>query len=154
MSSSPSSHLVLLPCSDRESWAVPQACLGEILTLPQAPEEPPASIAWRGIDIPVLDRGAAREGAWRDPRGGALVAVFRGLKEEQGDCWAVAVRNRGLAVVDLVEDDIEEATDETQDNASAAFRYRGALYQVPNLRAWQRDMANNNQPAAQPPIEE
>ena len=48
MSDKPSRWCVLMPCSHAESWAVPQNCLAEIVTLHAVDAHPPPEISWRG----------------------------------------------------------------------------------------------------------
>ena len=55
MSEKKSSWCVLLPCSKKEKWAVPQNALAEIVTLPAVDDEPPTQFTWRGQEISVLD---------------------------------------------------------------------------------------------------
>lgn len=134
-------QFVCLPCASGQHWAVPQACLGELVTVAGAGEQPPESIPWRGCDVPVLNLGVTDY--WRDTRGGSgLVAVVLGLQPESGDCWGVAVGSEGLATVELQGDEVEEVPEAAAERASAAFRFRGKLYQVPDLPAWQALLAD------------
>jgi len=136
---------VLLPCSQEQSWAVPQACLGEIVTVNGADERPPANIAWRGGDVPVLDLGEAENFDWRDSRGSTgLVAVLLGLEQVEGQAWGVAVGSNGLAIREFDEEQVEELPQERAENATAAFRYDGVIYQVPDLGAWQQGVAQTH----------
>ncbi len=130
---------ILLTCSSTQAWAVPQSCLAEIVTVADAGEEPPGEIDWRGGRVPVLDLGADEPGSWRDRRSGSgLIAVMLGLAPDAPGCWGVAVRSTGLGISELAADDVEDAPEEIVEHARAAFRLGGALYQVPDLPAWQR----------------
>ena len=130
---------VLLPCSARRLWAVPQCCVGEIVTVPAIKDKPPAEISWRGERVPVVDFGDHGDPPWRDPRGEAgLVAVILGLQGEPGDHWAVAVRGEGLGVSALTEDAVEDLPEAVLDYACAAFRLGNVVYQVPDLPAVQQ----------------
>jgi hypothetical protein len=148
MNSANRSPYVLLPCSGSEAWAIPQNCLGEIVTVPDAQRQPPEHISWRGLEIPVLDRGLTETGAWRDSRGETgLVAVLLALGEAPGDCWGLAVSSEGPAIAEIAPDEIEEMPETVAENASSAFRFRGVIYQVPDLRAWQAAVAGKGQAA-------
>ena len=136
MSDALSRMCVLLPCSARRSWAVPQCCVGEIVTVPAAADQPPAEISWRGERVPVVDFGEDGDPPWRDPRGEAgLIAIILG---EPGHCWGVAVRGEGLGVSALTEDTVEDLPGAVLDYASAAFRLGDVVYQVPDLGAVQQ----------------
>ena len=141
MSDALSRMCVLLPCSARRLWAVPQACLGEIVAVPAAQDQPPAEITWRGVVVPVVDFGEDGGPPWRDQRGGAgLVAVMLGQQDEPCRYWGVAVRGEGLGVSALTDNAIEDLPDAVLDYASAAFRLGNIVYQVPDLLAVQRAM--------------
>ena len=72
---------VFLPCSDSETLAVPQNCLGEIITVQNAPDEPPKEVAWRGYQVPVIDLGEEGSGQWRESHGSTgRIAIFLGLE--------------------------------------------------------------------------
>lgn len=136
---------VLLPCSGTETWAVPQSCLGEIITVPAAGNRPPAQVNWRGSEIPVLDCGGGEGGTWRDPGGEAgLVAVLLALRDVPGACWGVALGNQGPARVELGSDVIEPLPDAVAEHALAAFRFAGEVCQVPDLAAWQAVLTASN----------
>ncbi len=142
MNTTVSNHYVLLTCSATEAWAVPQACLGEIVTVPGEQARPPEQIEWRGRDIPVLDRGAAVDGRWRDARGeNGLVAVMLTLPDHPGESWGVALRSEGLAITTISPEEAEDEPEALGENARAAFRYRNVVYQVPDLRLWQEVIA-------------
>jgi hypothetical protein len=144
MSESAKRWCVLIPCSDTETWAVPQNCLGEIFTVPTDDVQPPASVEWRGETVPVLDFGSDDGSQWRDPgRGTGLVAVFLGLRGEGCSYWGVAVRGDGLRVVDLAAEDVEDAPDKVGEYATAAFNFKGVLCQVPDLDGFQKQIAVN-----------
>ena len=139
MSDKQSRWCVLIPCSSEQTWAVPQSCLAEIVTLKTEQERPPAKIRWRGVDVPVIDLGAAGETPWLEGRTGTgLVAVVLGLKGGDCDYWGVAIRGHGLGIRDLVDAEIEDLPDELPEHASAAFRMQGVVYQVPDLPALQQ----------------
>ena len=130
---------IVLPCSASRHWVLPQACLGEILTLATGDESPPAEISWRGEQVPVIDFGAGGEARWRDPQtGSGLIAVLLGREGESCRFWGVAVRGTGLGVADLDGEEMEDLPDAVQDYASAAFRLQENVYQVPDLLAIQR----------------
>jgi len=130
---------ILLPCSATRLWAVPQACLGEIVTLAAADERPPPLLSWRGESIPVVDFGGDGDPAWRDPRtGSGLIAVILGLEGETCRYWGVALRGTGLGVARLGAAELEDLPDAVQEHALAAFRLRDTVYQVPDLLTIQR----------------
>ena len=130
---------VLLPCAPNRRWAIPQDCLGEILTLAADGDEPPGGIRWRDVDIPVLDFGADGEAPWVDAKSGTgLVAVILGVSGPGYDYWGVALRGRGLAMRDLQESDCQDRPDAVQEHCLAAFELEGQTYQVPDLPAMQR----------------
>lgn len=126
---------VFLPCSDKETWAVPQNALGEILTVHDAQEQPPAEIEWRGHQLPVLDLGAESELPWRESHDGSgRLAVILGLEGQEHPYWAVALRGDGLAMDPLSDDAVQAAEEEAVAlHALGAFRLRGQLYQIPDL---------------------
>ena len=135
MSEKTSSWCVLLPCSKKEKWAVPQNCLAEIVTLPAADEEPPAQFTWRGQEVSVMDLDEKHESSWRDERAGTgLVAVRLGL---HGGAWkycGVALRGGGLGMKDLATESIEDASDHVLESSTSAFSMGGEIYQIPNLQ--------------------
>lgn len=138
MSDSAARMCVMLPLGGEQRWAVPQSCLAEILTLQTQDREPPARVAWRGVDVPVLDRGRDSGEPWLDSRTGAgLVAVILGLAGGEGSYWAVALRGGGLAVRRLQDAECEDQPEAAADYALAAFSLDGSLYQVPDLPALQ-----------------
>jgi hypothetical protein len=129
---------VLLTCAADQRWAIPQSCLGEILTLPAEAGQVPAEVNWRGVAIPVMDFGADGELPWLDPQSGTgLVAVILGVKGPGYDYWGVALRGRGLAMRDLQACDCEDRPDAIGEHALAAFELEGQTYQVPDLPALQ-----------------
>lgn len=131
---------VLIPCSQSESWAVPQICMAEIFTLPSATDTPPESVEWRGRTVPVIDMGK-EDGSWQDQRGVGLVAIFLGLKGEGCDYWGVAVRGDGLGIEKLSPEQVEDAPDDVLPHATAAFRLNDVLYQVPDLDSFQKKIS-------------
>lgn len=134
-----SGSCVLLPCSSEYSWVVPQSCLGEIVTVSAAEDQPPAEIQWRGETVPVVDFGSHGTAPWRDQRGGAgLVAVILGQRNEACQFFGVAVRGLNLGFSDLLEQDIEDLQEPVADYVTAAFRMNDSIYQVPDLLALQR----------------
>lgn len=131
---------VLIPCSNTETWAVPQNCLGEIMTVYTDSSSPPQEVDWRDRKVPVLDLGGDDESLWRESsRGAGLVAIFLGLKGEGCEYWGVAIRGRGLRVVGISPEEVEEAPECKQPHASAAFRFHGVLCQVPDLDSFQKE---------------
>ena len=133
---------VLLPCSKTETWAVPQNCLGEIVTLQTDSELPPNEVNWRDRVVPVLDFGSADGSSWRDSRRGTgLVAIFLGLKGEECEYWGMAVRGEGLRVVSLSPDEVEDMPEQVSEHATAAFNFHGVLCQVPDLDGFQKNIA-------------
>ncbi len=130
---------VLLPIGSRQHWAVPQACLAEILTLQSEGSQPPAQVTWRGQEIPVLDPEAEGDAPWLDASTGAgLLAVVLGEAGKGCDYWAVALRGRGLSVRQLVAEDCEDRPADALEHALAAFLLDETLYQVPDLPALQQ----------------
>lgn len=132
---------VLIPCCANETWAVPQQCLGEIVTVPSGSDEPPAELEWRGQSVPVFDLGAEKGPVWREPgRGAGLVAIFVGLKGEACEYWGIPVRGKGLRMVSLAEGDVEDTAVPEGVNARAAFNFEGETYQVPDLECFQKQV--------------
>jgi hypothetical protein len=133
---------VLIPCSSTETWAVPQNCLAEIVTLHTDAVQPPQQIVWRERTVPVLDLGADDDSPWQQPnRDAGLVAVFLGLKGDGCEYWGVAIRGEGLTVAGLVPEEVDDVSDEVRDYATAAFRFNGLLCQVPDLDSFQKKIA-------------
>jgi hypothetical protein len=124
---------VFLPCSENEIWAVPQNCLGEIVTIPNAQELPPEHITWRGHSLPVLDLNVDSASPWREPHGGAgKIAVILGLQGLGCDYWGVALRGDGLAMNPLVDEQVEEEAnvDEVLQQLELAQESKGALFML------------------------
>lgn len=141
MSDDASPMCVLLPCSSTQCWAVPQRCLGEIVTVAADDDRPPAEIDWRGQVVPVMDFSGAEEEPWRDRRSGTgLVAVMLGHRGEPCRYWGVAVRGEGLGVTALEEDEMEDLPEAALEHATAAFRMGEVVYQIPDLLALQRSV--------------
>lgn len=139
MSEDTSRWCVLLPCTNTETWAVPQNCLGEILTLYTDEDMPPEEVTWRDRIVPVLDLGADDDSAWREPRrGSGLMAIFLGLKGEGCEYWALPLRGAGLSVVNVLSEEVEDAPEQVSQHATAAFNFRGVLCQVPDLDGFQK----------------
>lgn len=133
---------VLLPCSNTETWAVPQNCLGEIMTLQAATDEPPCEVNWRDQSVPVLDLGSDDGSVWREQsRGTGLVAIFLGLKGEGCDYWALALRGAALSMVNLLPEEVEDTPEQMREHATAAFNFRGVLCQVPDLDSFQKKIS-------------
>ena len=144
MSKTTERSCVLVPCSRRHSWAIPQSCLGEIVTVTASQDCPPQEINWRGELVPVLDFGTGDDLPWRDPRAGSgLVAVLLGRRGENCQYLGMAVRGDGLGVASLAEDGIEDQPEGVQEYATAAFQMRGNVYQVPDIPALQRAVAGD-----------
>ena len=144
MSEEASRWCVLLPCSNTETWAVPQNCLGEILTLQSETEQPPGAVSWRDCTVPVLDLGGEDGSVWREPRrGSGLMAVFLGLKGEGCEYWALALRGANLSVVNLLPEEVEDAPEQVSEHATAAFNFRGVLCQIPDLDSFQKKITLN-----------
>ena len=139
---------VLLPIAANETWAVPQNCLAEIVTVPSDSDEPPAQLSWRGRELPVLDFGAGQDVPWCDlRRGSGLMAVFLGLEGEGCEYYAVALRGSGLTAVRLTAANVDDRPDEKAPHASAAFDFGGLVCQVPNLDHLQQRVARGEQVA-------
>ncbi len=133
---------VLIPCSSTETWAVPQNCLAEIVTLQTDAVLPPDQMNWREHTVPLLDLGREDDSQWQQPsRDAGLVAVFLGLKGEGCEYWGVAIRGQGLKVVALQPEEVEEVAEGVRDYASAAFMFNGVLCQVPDLDSFQKKVA-------------
>ena len=125
---------VLLPCSSQETWAVPQKCLAEIVTLPAEGLLPPAKLFWRGRDVPVLDLDMDDAAPWRDSRAATgLIAVVLGLKGGSWDYYGVALRGGGLTMKDLSREEIEDVPELVFEGSSSAFRMNGDVYQIPDM---------------------
>jgi hypothetical protein len=130
---------VLVPCSSTETWAVPQNCLAEIVTLYTDAVTPPDTVIWRDRTVPILDLGRADGSQWRESRRGAgLVAIFLGLKGEGSEYWGLAVRGEGLKVVSLSHEEVKDTPEHVKPHATAAFSFDGVLCQVPDLDSFQR----------------
>jgi chemotaxis signal transduction protein len=139
MSTGSRSYCVLIPCSSGLSWAIPQRCLGEIVTVAAADDLPPREISWRGENIPVVDFGREDAVPWRDQRGDTgLVAIVLGQRDQACSFFGVAVRGGNLGVSSLADEEIEDTPESLLDYATAAFRMNGNVYQVPDLLALQR----------------
>ena len=135
-------HCVLLPCSSKQHWAVPQNCLAEIVTLTVAEDEsPPAQMEWRGQTVPVLDLDESDEAPWRESQGRTgLIAIFLGLEGEGLDYWGLALRGSGLGTANLLENEIEDYDVTNNELHSAAFKIADKVYQVPDLFVLQQQM--------------
>jgi hypothetical protein len=132
----------LLPCSKTETWAVPQNCLAEIVTLHTDALLPPQELIWRERTVPVLDLGSDDGSLWQQPnREAGLVAIFLGLKGEGCEYWGVAIRGAALKVASLVPEEVEEVAGGVQEHATAAFMFNGVLCQVPDLDSFQKKIA-------------
>lgn len=142
MSDETSRWCALLPCSDELSLAVPQNCLAEIVTMHTAQEHPPEKIRWRGESVPVVNFSQGHAGWREDKSGTGLLAIFRGLRGEGCNYWAVAVRGEGLKVKDIAAEPIEDVPDEVLELATAAFRLDGKVYQVPDLTTLQQKITS------------
>ena len=128
MSEESATNCVLLPVSGDESWAVPQNCLAEILTVSATSDTPPETVSWRGREVPVLDFGSGEDTRWWEERvGTGLVAIFLGLAGEGCEYWGVALRGTGLAVTSLTADKVHDAPERVSEHASAAFESQGVL---------------------------
>jgi hypothetical protein len=135
---------VLIPCSKTESWAVPQNCLAEIVTLHDTAEQPPEELNWRGLSVPVLDFGCDDGSHWRERHSGTgLIAIFLGLEGEDCDYWGIAVRGGGLAVKRVHPHEVEDAPETVRQHASAAFKLQETVYQVPDLALLQKKIATS-----------
>jgi len=138
MSANSTGYCVLLPCSAGRSWAIPQRCLGEIVTVPAAGDLPPEMISWRGESVPVVDFGRQDTAPWRDQRGDTgLVAIVLGQRDQACSYFGVAVRGGNLGVSSLADAEVEDMPEALLDYATAAFRMNGNVYQVPDLLALQ-----------------
>ena len=125
---------VLLPCSKDETWAVPQKCLAEIVTLAADTAEPPDQLTWRGQEVPIVDLGAAGSTPWRDSaESTGLVAVMLGLKKGGWEYCGIALRGQGLGMKDLAREAVEDAPDSVREGAISAFRIGEQVYQIPAL---------------------
>ncbi len=139
---------VLIPCSKTETWAVPQNCLAEIVTLQTDAVLPPDEVTWRGRTVSVLDFGSDDGSHWREPhRSAGLVAIFLGLRGEGCEYWGVAVRGEGLRVVSLLPEEMEDVPEQVSQHATAAFNFNGVLCQVPDLDSFQKKLALSQQVA-------
>ena len=148
-------HCVLLPCSSKEHWAVPQNCLAEIVTLAVTEDEsPPAQIDWRGRTVPVLDLGASDDAPWKEAHGRTgLIAVFLGLEGEGLDYWGLALRGPGLGTANLEGEEMEDLDVQDSGIYAASFRLDEKVYQVPDLFALQQQMTETASELAQGSIQ-
>ncbi len=148
MTEGTSTSCVLIPCSDTENWAVPQACLAEIHVVNSTSKTPPKAVEWRGQKVPVMDLGEKGAAPWGERRvGTGLVAIFLGLEGAGCDYWGVAVRGEGLAVARLSSEEISDASGEALEHAASAFKYNDVLYQVPDLDGLQQRIATSAEAA-------
>jgi hypothetical protein len=130
---------VLMPFGDDLRWAVPQSCLAEILTLATDDVNPPQTVAWRGLDLPVVDVGARSGTPWRNSQSGTgLVAVVLGVDGEGSEYWGLALRGGGLSVRDVQETDCQDLPESVLEHSLAAFALDGVAYQVPDLPSLQQ----------------
>lgn len=130
---------VLVPFSTGRAWAIPQSCLGEIVTVATTEEQPPASLEWRGETIPVMDVADHGGAPWRDHRAGCgLIAVLLGQQGEACRYWGIAVRGEGLGIGNLSDPELEDLPEAAGEHAMAAFRLQGRVYEVPDLLSLQR----------------
>lgn len=128
------SACVLLPVAQGQTWAVPQNCLAEILTVHTAEEAPPREVEWRGRQVPVLSLWGTDDEPWCDARRGAgLVAIFLGLEGEELQYYGVAIGSDGMGAARITAEVIEDTPDEVAELATAAFRYKDKTCQVPDL---------------------
>ncbi|MCB1842787.1 MAG: hypothetical protein KDI09_07485 [Halioglobus sp.] len=142
MSDESLTRCVLIPCSDSENWAVPQNCLAEIVTINSTSATPPETIAWRGMELPVVDFGLEGSTPWSDERiGTGLVAVFLGLRGEGCEYWGLAVRGTALEVAALDPASVTDSPEAVNERATAAFTYKNVVYQVPDLDGLQKKLA-------------
>ncbi len=136
------SACVLLPVAKGETWAVPQNCLAEILTVQTKEADAPAKVEWRGRQVPVLNLRGEDDAPWCDPRRGAgLVAIFLGLEGEEMEYYGVAVGSDGMGAARITAGVIEDVPDEMTEFATAAFRYEGTTCQVPDLDRLQQRLS-------------
>ena len=143
MSENANRRCLFLPCSDGEIWALPKNCLAEIITLYKADEKPPAQITWRGHEVPVVDVDTGDVARWRDSRSGtALVAVLLGIEGLGCEYLGIAMRGLGLSLQTVPEDEVEECPEQATPASLGAFRWRGVVYQVPDLLALQARIAS------------
>lgn len=139
MSEDASRWCVFIPVSKTETWAVPQICLAEILTLQSSADQPPEEVQWRGRTVPVVDFGVDDGSQWRESqRDSGLVAIFLGLEGEGCEYWAVAVRGDGLAARKVAPREVHDVPDSVVEHATAAFSYHGVVCQVPDLDSLQK----------------
>jgi len=137
-----------MSCSNTEAWAVPQNCLAEILTLHDVAEQPPETVLWHGVNLPVLDFGDDDGSAWREHRSGTgLVAIFLGLEGEGCDYWGVAIRGEGLAVKRIATGEVKDSHEAVREHAHAAFNLHGTVYQVPDLAVLQKKITASQEMA-------
>lgn len=133
---------VLIPCSETESWAVPQICLAEIYTLYTDASAPPEQIEWRDRQVPVLDLGAGDGSVWRESRrGSGLIAIFLGLEGENCEYFGVAVRGDNLTAAKVSADTVKDVPEKKLEHATAAFELDGSVFQVPDLDGLQKKLA-------------
>lgn len=136
------SACVLLPVAQGQTWAVPQNCLAEILTVHTTEETPPREVEWRGRQVPVLSLRGTGDAPWCDARRGAgLIAIFLGLEGEELEYYGVAIGGDGIGAVRITAEVIEDTPDEIAELATAAFRYKDKTCQVPDLDRLQQRVA-------------
>ncbi|MEP0201085.1 MAG: hypothetical protein ABJ084_12070 [Halioglobus sp.] len=132
---------IFLPCGNGDTWAVPQNAVAEIVTVEADSSEPPATLMWRGRNVPVVDPGTDKSTPWRDKYGrSGLVAVMLGLEGEELEYWGVAVRGEGLTIKDMRSETVEDAQDQAHEHALTAFRLNQHVVQIPDLAKMQHEL--------------
>ncbi|GAB3283554.1 hypothetical protein [Parahaliea aestuarii] len=143
MADSQSTRCLFLPGSAQEIWAVPQSCLAEIITLYNVAETPPATVSWRGVEVPLLDLDEQGETRWRDVRAGTgLVAILLGVEGRGCPYFAIALRGQGLGLQQVPVQEMEDKPGEVLPRSLAAFRWNNVTYQVPDLLALQDELGS------------
>lgn len=127
---------LFLPRSASEIWAVPKNCLAEIVTLYRVDEDPPATVSWRGQEVPVVDADRGRQTPWRDPRARTgLVAILLGIDGTGCEYLGVPLRGVGLGLYEVPEEEVVDCPGQALAGSRGAFTWRGVTYQVPDLMA-------------------
>ncbi|WP_146003536.1 hypothetical protein [Kineobactrum sediminis] len=140
MNGTPGLRCVLLPCAGPHTWAVPQDCIAEIVTMTGSVS---GHLGWRGCEVPVYGPDNYPIDTATDALAAttAIFVVFFGLRGRGCDYWAVRLQGHGLTSTELSESAIEDRPDLLLPGFLAAFTLAGKTCQVPDLPFLQSQVA-------------